>query len=221
MLFVFRFIYTEVVSALPVNGGSYTSLLNTTSKRFAAVAGCMSLLSYVATAVVSGASASYYAQSLSADVSVRGTTLGILAVFASLAMLGVTESAAAAALLFAFHLCTMALLIVWALVWAGAVDGWATLVANVSAAPLPAIVNSEGVTVSSGTFLGALFFGYCSALLGITGFETTANFVEELRDARVFSGTMRVRGGRAARREREGMVAVVVVGAFSLLHSPA
>ena len=190
MLFLFRFVYTEVVSALPVNGGSYTALINTTSKRAAAIAGCLSLLSYVATAVVSAASASLYAQSMLPAVDVRGMTVVILALFAALAGLGVTESAAAALALFLFHLVVMSLLVVWALIYAAGADGFATLLANI-AAPLPTIVNSEGVVVSAGTVAGALYFGYSSALLGITGFETTANFVEELSSARIFAFTMR------------------------------
>ena len=38
MLYFFRFVYSEVVSAMPVNGGSYNALLNTTKKRVAALA---------------------------------------------------------------------------------------------------------------------------------------------------------------------------------------
>lgn len=39
----FRFIYEEVVTA---NGGTYNALLNTTSKRTAAFAACLGILSY-------------------------------------------------------------------------------------------------------------------------------------------------------------------------------
>jgi amino acid transporter len=45
VLFVFRKIYAEVGSALPLNGGTYTVLLNTTNKRLAAGAACLTLLS--------------------------------------------------------------------------------------------------------------------------------------------------------------------------------
>lgn len=47
-------VYSEVGSALPLNGGAYNVLLNTTTKLLAALAACLTLLSYVATAVVSG-----------------------------------------------------------------------------------------------------------------------------------------------------------------------
>jgi len=53
MLFYFRLVYSEVVTALPVNGGSYNLLLNTTNKKVSAFVACLSLLSYTATAIVS------------------------------------------------------------------------------------------------------------------------------------------------------------------------
>ena len=53
VLFLFRKIYAEVVGALPLNGGAYNALLNTTSKRAASVAACLTVLSYMATAVIS------------------------------------------------------------------------------------------------------------------------------------------------------------------------
>jgi amino acid transporter len=49
ILYAFRAIYGEVVTAMPVNGGSYNALLNTTTKPIAATAACLSFLSYLAT----------------------------------------------------------------------------------------------------------------------------------------------------------------------------
>ena len=61
LLYLFRSIYTEVVTALPLNGGAYNALLNTTTKFNAAVAACLTLLSYTATAVTSAKSSMSYA----------------------------------------------------------------------------------------------------------------------------------------------------------------
>jgi len=44
VLYVFRKIYSEVVGALPLNGGAYNALLNTTSKSTASVAATLTLL---------------------------------------------------------------------------------------------------------------------------------------------------------------------------------
>ncbi len=56
-LYLFRRVYGEAVTALPLNGGAYNVLLNTTSKGTASLAACLTILSYVATGVVSAASA--------------------------------------------------------------------------------------------------------------------------------------------------------------------
>ena len=53
ILFLFRKIYGEAVGALPLNGGAYNILLNTSSKTSASMAACLTILSYMATAVIS------------------------------------------------------------------------------------------------------------------------------------------------------------------------
>ena len=64
VLFLFRKIYAEVVGALPLNGGAYNALLNTTSKRAASVAACLTVLSYMATAVISALEGMHYVHNL-------------------------------------------------------------------------------------------------------------------------------------------------------------
>ncbi len=53
VLFLFRKIYGEVVGALPLNGGAYNALLNTTQKSTASLAAGLTVLSYMATSVIS------------------------------------------------------------------------------------------------------------------------------------------------------------------------
>src|SRR5665811_2251482 len=64
VLFLFRKIYGEVVGALPLNGGAYNALLNTTSKTVASFAATLTLLSYMATAVISANEAIHYVHTL-------------------------------------------------------------------------------------------------------------------------------------------------------------
>jgi hypothetical protein len=52
VLYVFRAVYGEAVTAIPLNGGSYNLLINTTSKAVAAVGACLSVIAYIATGVV-------------------------------------------------------------------------------------------------------------------------------------------------------------------------
>ncbi|WP_301922744.1 amino acid permease [Ferruginibacter sp.] len=64
VLFLFRRIYGEVVGVLPLNGGAYNVLLNTTSKSHASVATCLTILSYMATGVISASEAMHYLQQI-------------------------------------------------------------------------------------------------------------------------------------------------------------
>lgn len=64
VLYLFRAVYAEVGTALPLNGGAYNVLLNTTTKTYASIAACLTLLSYIATVVISASEASHYAHNL-------------------------------------------------------------------------------------------------------------------------------------------------------------
>src|SRR3954452_16629450 len=88
VLFLFRKIYGEVVGALPLNGGAYNVLLNTTSKTNASVAACLTILSYMATAVISASEAMQYLHSLIGSVHVITATIILLTVFMVLVIMG-------------------------------------------------------------------------------------------------------------------------------------
>lgn len=62
-------------------------------------------------------------------------------------------------------------------------------------------------SLREGTVLTALFFGYSSAMLGVTGFETSANFVEEQKPG-VYPRTLR----NMVRRVMCGRVRVCTCG---------
>jgi amino acid transporter len=191
MLYFFRFVYAEVVTAIPINGGSYTALSNTTSKRLASIAACLSVISYIATAVVSAESAVLYVALLFPNSGIadpqtnacgylcQGSTIGVLGVFAALNLLGISESANVAAIMFVVHVIALTILVVWSLVW-GILDGFSLFRQN---------LNTD--YPSGASFPVALYFGYASALLGITGFETAANYVEEMKDSKTYVTTLR------------------------------
>ncbi|GIT28446.1 MAG: hypothetical protein Ct9H300mP1_04920 [Planctomycetaceae bacterium] len=109
VLFLFRKIYSEVVGALPLNGGAYNALLNTTSKSRASVAACLTLLSYMATAVISAIEAVHYVRSIWDGLPEIAATVGLLAVFMILTIVGITESAKVAIGIFLTHLVTLGL----------------------------------------------------------------------------------------------------------------
>ncbi|QIL75872.1 APC family permease [Hymenobacter sp. HDW8] len=177
VLFLFRKIYGEVVGALPLNGGAYNVLLNTTSKRNAALAACLTILSYMATAVISASEAMHYLHTLWHGLPIIWATLGLLGLFLVLTILGISESAKVAVAIFLVHLISLTLL-VGSAIWYLATHGVDTLAANFS---LP---------LKGGSITHALFFGFSAAMLGISGFESSANFVEEQARG-VFGKTLR------------------------------
>jgi amino acid transporter len=176
VLFLFRKIYGEAVGALPLNGGAYNILLNTTSKSNASVAACLTILSYMATAVLSASEAMHYLHSLIESISVFWTTIGLLTFFLVLIMSGIKESSNVAIFIFVFHLASMAFLI-GSGIWFAYVNDFSIMSINFRQ-PV------------EGSIPVALFLGFSTAMLGISGFESSANFVEE-QEPGVFRKTLR------------------------------
>lgn len=177
VLFLFRKIYGEVVGALPLNGGAYNVLLNTASKRTASFAACLTILSYMATAVISAYEAMFYFRDIIHDLPLLPATIMILLIFMMLTIIGIGESAFVAVIIFITHIASL-LLLVLAACWFVIQNGTSIFQANWS---LP---------TSSGGIATALFLGFSAAMLGISGFESSANFVEEQKPG-VFPKTLR------------------------------
>lgn len=226
VLFLFRRIYEEVVGALPLNGGAYNALLNTTSKARASVAACLTILSYMATAVISAGEAMHYGAvllpSLGNEVSLLGlhttyvnlATAGLLAFFAGLTIMGITESSRVAIGIFVTHILTLTLLLSVGICFIVFADGGKTFRANwaTELSVSDEVDDAEEVATDVGAALEgpdtvghskpkrfkvrtislfeAIFFGFCVSLLGISGFESSSNFVEE-QSAGVFPKTLR------------------------------
>jgi len=176
VLFLFRKIYAEVVGTLPLNGGAYNALLNTTSKRVASLAACLTLLSYMATAVISAVEAMHYAHSLWHALPVALATVLLLAAFAALTIVGIGESSVVAVGIFLFHLASLTLLLL--------LGGW-----YIFAHGTAVLTENFAMPVEGGIWT-ALFFGFAASMLGISGFESSANFVEEQAEG-VFPKTLR------------------------------
>lgn len=176
VLFLFRKIYGEVVGALPLNGGAYNVLLNTTSKSNASIAACLTILSYMTTAVISASEGMHYLHGIFSSIPVITATAVLITIFLLLVMTGIGESSVVAIVIFIFHILAMLLLILSG-VWYVMHNGFDVARLNFSKA-LP------------GGFGMALFLGFSTAMLGISGFESSANFVEEQKQG-VFRKTLR------------------------------
>ncbi|MBG6061627.1 amino acid transporter [Flavobacterium sp. CG_9.1] len=177
VLFLFRKIYGEVVGAIPLNGGAYNVLLNTSTKRIASVAATLTVLSYMATAVISASEGMHYLHGIFTGFDVTIATIVVLVAFTGLAILGIGESAFVAVIIFIIHLITLSTLVLASL-WFISNNGFQTF-----------YINWE-VPVSSGGVVTALFLGFSAAMLGISGFESSANFVEE-QEHGIFPKTLR------------------------------
>ncbi|MDA0973878.1 MAG: APC family permease [Bacteroidetes bacterium] len=176
VLFLFRKIYGEVVGALPLNGGAYNALLNTTSKSMASMAATLTILSYMATAVISASEAMHYAHSLWSSWPVMAATIGLLLLFMGITIIGIGESSRVAVIIFVFHLASITMLSLFC--------GWYIMNNGLD------VFHQNNLLPTDGGVANALFFGFCAAMLGISGFESSANFVEEQAKG-VFPKTLR------------------------------
>ncbi len=181
VLYLFRFVYAEVGSALPLNGGAYNVLLNTTTRGRASVAAALTVLSYMATAVISAGEAMHYAARIVPSLPVVGATVVLLALFAALNLYGLAESAVVALGIFVVHMATLTLLVL--VVGTSILLDPSVLAANL-ATPM-----AEWPTPPTSVAM-ALLFGFSAAMLGISGFESSANFIEE-QEPGVFPKTLR------------------------------
>lgn len=177
VLFLFRRIYGEVVGALPLNGGAYNALLNTTSKFTASVAATLTLLSYMATAVISANEAIHYLHHLVPVIPIIIATIILLSFFGVLTIGGVAESAKVAIGIFLFHLASFVLLsgfIIFFLLNNG----------------IGLFIENWHFPTTGGSITNAIFLGFAASMLGVSGFESSANFVEEQQKG-VFPKTLK------------------------------
>ncbi|WP_452229147.1 MULTISPECIES: APC family permease [unclassified Lacinutrix] len=177
VLFLFRKIYGEVVGALPLNGGAYNALLNTTSKFMASFAATLTLLSYMATAVISANEAIHYLHHLVPAISIIIATIVLLSFFGALTIVGVSESSKVAIVIFLFHLLSFVVLsgfIIFFLINNG----------------VGLFIENWHLPTTSGSITKAIFLGFAASMLGVSGFESSANFVEEQQKG-VFPKTLK------------------------------
>ena len=178
VLFLFRKIYGEVVGALPLNGGAYNALLNTTSKSTASFAATLTLLSYMATAVISANEAIHYLHHIIPWLPIILATIVLIGIFALLVIGGISESAKVAIGIFLFHLGSLAVLSAFIIIF--------LLQTGVHTF----FENWESPLANHGTMRNAIFWGFAASMLGVSGFESSANFVEEQAQG-VFPKTLR------------------------------
>ncbi|OWZ05829.1 Amino Acid-Polyamine-Organocation (APC) protein, partial [Phytophthora megakarya] len=175
VVYCLRWVFEEVMSAVPLNGGFYTAMLNSAPKKVAALCAVFSMLSYLSTAVVNGVSAMNYVNESLIEIPVMVCTIGLLAVFALLCLMGIAESAFVSLIFFVFHTFTLTLLGIFSIIY---VAQHPSIFTDNMHTSLPDVTIFGGAAEAS-NFASALFLGYGTAMLGVTGFESSSQYVEE------------------------------------------
>ena len=176
-LFLFRKIYSEVVGALPLNGGAYNVLLNSSSKNNAAIAATLTILSYMATAVISASEGMHYLHHIFPSFNVIIATFCLLLLFLFLTVQGISESAIVALIIFILHITCMVVLVIFCSIF-------------IFQHGIDFFVHNWHSPLQTGGIFKALILGFSAAMLGISGFESSANFVEEQK-AGIFPKTLK------------------------------
>jgi len=117
----------------------------------------------------------HYAHNLLHGLPVIMATVLLLGFFALLNLVGIGESAMVALAIFLFHMVTLTAL---------------CITSGVMIVSDPTLLQLNMTIPTPGGLLHALFFGFAAAMLGISGFESSANFIEEQQKG-VFPKTLR------------------------------
>ncbi|MDZ4837077.1 MAG: APC family permease [Candidatus Melainabacteria bacterium] len=170
MMWFFKSTYEEGCSVSPFNGGAYIMVLQTVGRRLAMIVGALTILSYLATAAVSALSGAYYLDSF--DNLMDWTTSNILVVaiipvvlFGLANIKGMKEPAFLVFLVALGHFILLLYLDINGLIMAIQRNADFTIVFR----DLPTISPAN------------LLHGCAAAFLGITGFESAAQIVEQLK----------------------------------------
>ena len=173
LMWAFKKTYEEGLALSPYNGGAYSMILRTLGRQASVLAGALTVISYLATAAVSSLSGAYYLSSLWPE-GLSTSTIVLLAfipivLFALLNTKGIKEPAKLVTGIAGIH---FALLIVIAL-W-----GFTYLAFNWTEFDFSRF--TEFKTPSGPLTFNLMVYGLAAGFLGITGFESAAQIVEEL-----------------------------------------
>ena len=174
-MWIFKKTYQEGLAMSPLNGGAYSMILRTLGRRASVMAGALTFVSYLATAAVSSLSGSYYICSLFASQASLSTVVFIsfipILFFGVLNTKGLKEPAKIVTGIASVHFVFLFIVGIWGLVYL--LFRWEEL--NLSKFLM--VFPSDEKTLN----FPLLAYGFASAFLGITGFESAAQIIEELK----------------------------------------
>ena len=178
-MWIFKRTYEEGLAMCPRNGGAYSIILKALGRRAAVASGALTFVSYLATAAVSSLAGSYYICSLfGSDVS-----FSVVFAIASIPILffgvlntkGIKEPAKIVTAIASFHFLFLLVIGIWGLFY---------LLFHLDSLNMSKFLNP--FTSSDLKFKWSfLAYGFASAFLGITGFESAAQIVESLKQPQI------------------------------------
>lgn len=170
LMWVFKTTYEEGCAVSPFNGGAYIMVLQTIGKRFAIFVGALTILSYLATAAVSALSGAFYIDSIDNIMNwplsgIVVTAIAPVVFFGLLNIIGIKEPAMIVFFIAFFHF----LLLLY-------MDVKGVIMAFEQHVDI-----SKFFTCYQKVTPEHFVHGFAAAFLGITGFESAAQIVEQLR----------------------------------------
>lgn len=171
MMWMFKRTYEEGLALSPYNGGAYSMILRTVGRRFAVVAGALTFVSYLATAAVSALSGGYYLGSLFGGLpnsAVVFISFFPIILFGLLNTRGIKEPAKLVTVIAGTHFFLLIVMSIWGLGYV------AFNFSDIDWSKMSQITATGEITFPM------LCYGFAAAFLGITGFESAAQIVEEL-----------------------------------------
>ncbi|KAL5635173.1 hypothetical protein ACGC1H_003014 [Rhizoctonia solani] len=171
ILTIYRPILLELGSAIRLNGANYVYLLQCSGKMLGSVGAAATLLDAVATSVVSAATAGAYLQGEIAIGSIKEWSIGLFLLIgiSLIALVSLRESSAFTLTITIVHMAVMTVLMI------GAAVAWARTGMDV-------LRDNWELRPTGGTGIArAIFNGVCIGFLGVTGFECTPAYIQNIK----------------------------------------
>lgn len=169
MMWAFKATYEEGIALSPYNGGAYSMILRSVGRQGAVVAGALTVITYLATASISALSGAFYMSSLFDMSNAQIVLYSFIPIvfFGLLNSRGIKEPAKLVTVIAIFHFALLILMSLWGLGY--------ILFSDIDWDKLKQITPSGELSVAM------IFHGIAAAFLGISGFESAAQIVEELQ----------------------------------------
>ncbi|CAO3613915.1 unnamed protein product [Cunninghamella blakesleeana] len=165
-------VMTEVITSLPLNGGTYNAMLHTTAKSIATFCACFSILDYVLISTTSSSTAIAYLQNqvtLPSALSPFLLSILIILLFCIICFFGIRESANVTLFIFVTHIITLIILIT------------SSIIQFAHMGPSLFLQNWNMNLPLDTNVIQMIFQGFCIGSLGATGIEASENYVQEMK----------------------------------------